>query len=372
MATIESRVPAGPAVKREPSYYELWLEREGMPSMGGLIVPDLRGDLQMKLWDRKGVEGTLLGLRGGEQSMDAYVLDIPPTKNTEAEKYMFEEEYVVLSGRGATTIWLEGGEKQTFEWQEGSVFSPPMNSWRQHFNGSPDQPVRLLVVTNAPVMFNLFRSEEFIFNCDHAFTDRFSGEEDYFSGKGEALPNLVWRSNFIPDVTSFTLKDYAWRGGGSDSKAVMFEMANNTIQSHCAEFPVGTYKKAHRHGPGAHILVLSGKGFSLLWEGDEPKEKIDWGPGSLFAPPDMWFHQHFNSGTEPSRYFAVHYGAWRVIVDYFGLADTSTKLGGDQIDYVDEDADVMETFEAELAKNGAAMRPQEEWRYDALQPEDTK
>ena len=372
MATIESRVPAGPAVKREPSYYELWLEREGMPSMGGLIVPDLRGDLPMKLWDRKGVEGTLLGLRGGEQSMDAYVLDIPPTKNTEAEKYMFEEEYVVLSGRGATTIWLEGGEKQTFEWQEGSVFSPPMNSWRQHFNGSPDQPVRLLVVTNAPVMFNLFRSEEFIFNCDHAFTDRFSGEEDYFSGKGEALPNLVWRSNFIPDVTSFTLKDYAWRGGGSDSKAVMFEMANNTIQSHCAEFPVGTYKKAHRHGPGAHILVLSGKGFSLLWEGDEPKEKIDWGPGSLFAPPDMWFHQHFNSGTEPSRYFAVHYGAWRVIVDYFGLADTSTKLGGDQIDYVDEDADVMETFEAELAKNGAAMRPQEEWRYDALQPEDTK
>ena len=118
--------------------------------------------------------------------------------------------------------------------------------------------------------------------------------------------------------------------------------------------------------------MLSGKGFSLLWEGDEPKQKIDWGPGSMFSPPDMWFHQHFNSGPEPSRYFAVHYGSWRVVVDYFGMADTSTKLGGDQIDYVDEDADIMETFEAELAKNGGQMRPQQEWRYDSLQPADTK
>ena len=109
MSTSQSRIPAGPAVKREPSFYELWLEKEKMPSMGGLIIPDLRADLPMTIWDRKGVEGIFLGLRGGEQSMDAYVLDIPPTKNTEPEKYMFEEEYVVLSGRGATTIWLEGG-----------------------------------------------------------------------------------------------------------------------------------------------------------------------------------------------------------------------------------------------------------------------
>ena len=365
------RVPAGPAVKKAPSFYEVWRQREGVPVVTGLIVPDLRGDLPLRTWPRKGVKGTFIGLRGGEQSLDAYVIEIPPTGNTEPEKYMFEEEYVVLCGRGASTIWLEGGRKQTFEWQEGSVFSPPMNAWRQHFNGSADEPVRLLAVSTAPVMFNLFRSEHFVFNCDHAFTDRFSGEEDYFSGKGDALPNLVWRSNFIPDVSRFTLKDYSWRGGGSNSKAVMFEMANNTMQSHCAEFPVGTYKKAHRHGPGAHILILSGKGFSLMWEEGKPKEKIDWGPGSLFVPPDMWFHQHFNSGPEPARYFAVHYGVWRVVVDYFGAADTSTREGGHQIEYEDEDEEVLETFRAELAKNGTEPRPLEEWRYDKLQPAGT-
>ena len=362
--TEQAQTPAGPAVKKVPSPYAEWQATENVPIIGGLVVPDLRGELPMSMWARKGVEGAFISLRGGEESMDAYIIDIPPTKNTEPEKYMFEEEYVVLSGRGATTIWLEGGQKQTFEWQAGSVFSPPMNAWRQHFNGSADQPVRLLAISNAPVMFNLFRSDQFIFNCDHAFTDRFSGEEDYFSGKGDALPNLVWRSNFIPDVTSFTLKDYSWRGGGSDSKAVMFEMANNTIQSHCAEFPVGTYKKAHRHGPGAHILVISGTGFSLMWEEGQPMQKLEWGPGTLFAPPHMWFHQHFNAGSEPARYFAVHYGAWRVVVDYFGMADTSTKTGGHQIDYADENDEVMEIFTAELAKNGATPKPLKEWRYD--------
>lgn len=343
-----------------PSPYAVWQETEGVPIVRGLIVPDLRGDLPMETWPRKGVKGVFIKLRGGEESMDAYVIDIPPRGNTEAEKYMFEEQVVVLSGRGATTVWLEGGAKQTFEWQEGSVFSPPMNSWRQHFNGAPDQAVRLLIVSNAPVMFNLFRSTDFIFNCDHAFKDRFSGEEDYFNGKGEALPNMVWRSNFIPDVNSFTLNDYAWRGAGG--RAAMFEMANNTIQSHVAEFAVATYKKAHRHGPGAHILILSGKGFTLMWEDGKPKEKIDWGPGALFAPPDMWFHQHFNASNEPARYYAVHYGTWRVVAEDLGMADYSTRLGGHQIEYEDEDDDVLETFVAELARNGAEPRPLAEWR----------
>jgi quercetin dioxygenase-like cupin family protein len=342
-----------------PSFYANWLKNEGVPVLGGLMVKDVKGELPMGMWPRKGVKGVYLNLLGGDESLDSYIIEIPPAGQTEPEKYMFEEEVIVLSGRGASTVWIDDKKKQTFEWKEGSVFSPPMNSWRQHFNGSPDETVRLLVVSNAPVMMNLIRSTDFIFNCDYVFKERFAGEEDYFSPKGKALPNLIWRSNFINDIHTFKLLERNVRGAGGTG--VNFEMANNTIRSHVAEFPVGTYKMAHRHGPGAHVLILSGTGFSLMWEEGKSKEKLEWAPGSFFVPPDMWFHQHFNTGTEPARYFAVHYGYWRVVVKDLGH-ESLHENAGNQIAYKDEDNEVLDFFLQGLKQQGATVRPLPEWR----------
>ncbi len=52
------------------------------------------------------------------------------------------------------------------------------------------------------------------------------------------------------------------------------------MNSHISQFPIGTYKKGHAHGPGAHVIVLSGDGFSLMWpEGEEP-QRYDWEIGT--------------------------------------------------------------------------------------------
>lgn len=93
------------------SPYGQWLQKEGVPTMGGLMIRDIRDDLPMAMWERKGVKGAFINLQGGEGSMDSYILDIPPAGNTKPEKYMLEEQITVLSGRGATSVWLEGGSK---------------------------------------------------------------------------------------------------------------------------------------------------------------------------------------------------------------------------------------------------------------------
>jgi hypothetical protein len=127
---------------------------------------------------------------------------------------------------------------------------------------------------------------------------------------------------------------------------------------------VGTYKKAHRHGPGAHVIIISGVGYSLLWPRDggpdDRMERVDWQVGSLVVPPNDWFHQHFNGGTEPARYLALRWNSqqfgFSLGVPMEGEMDVSVKQGGTQIEYEDEDPAIHEWFAETLAKVGAESR----------------
>ena len=334
--------------------YELWQEREEVPIYRGLGVDDLR-TLELSPWQRKGAAGAFINMLGAGRSCDAYVCEIAAKSQTLPEHYLFEELIYVVKGHGATTVWQDNGHKQTFEWQEGSMFSPPLNTWRQHFNAQGNEPARFVALTDAPVMINRFRNLDFVFNNDFIFSDRFSGENGYFSGKGKAVDShRTWDANFIADVPGFRLLEHSARGQGA--RGILLHFSANTMSAHIEEYPVGTYPRAHWHGPGAHILILSGEGYSLLWEQGNSRERIDWKPGSLFVPPAKWFHQHFNPGREPARYLALKpWGFTYQVEDLVKTLEVEAS-GGTQIDYKDQHPDIHATFVQECRKRGVEVR----------------
>jgi len=338
-------------------YYEKWQQGEGIPILKIFFVQDLK-KVQLSHWDRVGGDGAFINMEGAEGTTGAYVCEIPAGKSLNPQRHLYEDMNYVLKGRGATTIWNDKGAKQTFEWQEGSLFALPLNAWHQHFNGQGNEPARLFSVNSMPIVFNLFHDADFVFNTPRDFTERFNGEPEYFSGKGKAYPGRIWDTNFIADAGSFKLEEWKERGGGGSN--VMLEMANGSMAAHISEFPVGTYKKAHRHGPGFNVIIIKGQGFSLFWNEGEPIKRYDWHDGSVFTPPAMMFHQHFNTGATRARYLPPRLGSMKYSLGAgFGdisKVDKDVKAGGNQIEYSDEDPTIRKMFEEELAKSGTQTR----------------
>jgi len=268
----------------------------------------------------------------------------------------------VLDGRGSTTVWNEAGQKLSFEWGKGSLFAIPLNANHQHFNGSGKEVARFVAVTNGPAVINLYEDLNFVFNTPYDFKERFSGDPEYFANKGEQK-GLLLETNFVADAINLPLITATERGAGGGH--IRFNMAKGSMNSHISQFPIGTYKKGHAHGPGAHVIIMSGEGYSLMWpEGEEPK-RYDWEVGSMVVPPNLWFHQHFNTGVTPARYLAFKHEVVSIRnAQGVPKAWISRRLGGDQIDYADEAPIVRQLFTEALAKHGLEPRMAEAYQAE--------
>ncbi|MGH9969553.1 MAG: ethanolamine ammonia lyase-activating protein [Pyrinomonadaceae bacterium] len=365
------------------SPWEEWLKAENIPVYRDYHIANLR-TVAIKPWRRlgPGINGAHIDLVGSEGINSGYVCEIPSHDSTVPQRYLFEEVVYILSGEGETVVWNpDSRSKQSVRWQQGSVVAPPLNVWRQHFNRGA-KPVRFLSMTNAPMVIDLFHSTDFVFNNDYVFRDRYNNEADYFGAGPEKMFHKdtddeeseikggvhTWDGGFIPDVRKIGLRQVKERGAGNSR--IELQLADNAMQAHVSEFDVGTYKKAHRHGPGSHVVMLNGQGYTLMWKGgvkfsEAPTHlRIDWEEGSLFVPPDGWFHQHFNAGNDAARYLAPTWGGdgkWFMKAVGGGsrthrLGKTSIRKGGNLIEYEDEDPAIRDIFQAELRKNGVEMR----------------
>ncbi|MFQ5851989.1 MAG: cupin domain-containing protein [Candidatus Binatia bacterium] len=349
--------------------YERWLDHEGVPVIEGYGVKDLR-QIALGEWKRLGCKGAYLQLKGLEGITGLFGFEIPPGKSLIPERHLYEKVLCVLSGEGRTEIEQDGRATISFEWHTGSLFSPPMNTRHRVIN-TGKEPALLMAVTTAPMIFDNFHNDHFIFNCDYAFSDRYDGQEGYFAPSDRRYlssnhKQWILETNFIPDVRSIVIDPQEQKGSGVF--LTQFEISENTLIGHLAEWPVGCYHKAHFHGGGAVLLILRSEGYSLMWPnewGPQPYEngygdrvvRVDWVPGSVFCPPTGWFHQHFNTGSEPALQLALRCGSQKyplgIRVSHIRAGVfTSVKEGGTLIEYEDEDPAIRRIYEDTLKPKG--------------------
>jgi hypothetical protein len=197
---------------------------------------------------------------------------------------------LILDGRGSPRVWNDAGNEVAFEWQAGSMLAIPLNTWHQHSNLSGLEAATFVSSANLPPVLNLYDDVDFVFGTSRDFTHRFNGEQDYFAAKVE-MKGLLLDTNFVPDALALPLIPAKERAAGGGH--IRFSMAKGSMNSHICEFPVGTHKKGHRRGTGAHVIVLSGSGTPRGWpDGEEPR-RYEWSGVSVIIPPNTWFHQHF-------------------------------------------------------------------------------
>ena len=339
-----------------------WLAAEGIPVVEGFGVDLMR--VETRPWARLEAKAAAVHLKGRGDFVSMFVLELPPAAATAPQRHLYEEVVYVLEGRGSTTIEAVDGRRHAFEWGPRSLFAIPLNVRYRHFNGSGSERALLVSTTSLPVVMNLFHNPDFVFGAEWDFQERL-GRARYFQGEGDFIPlrpgNHVWETNFVPDLAALELKDWSERGPGS--KNIMFVLAEGTLHAHLSEMPPGTYKKGHRHPADFHVMCVTGGGYSLLWyEGDADFHRVDWQHGTVFAPPDQMFHQHFNTSPVPARYLATALGSLRYPFTegkrkaLFGGVSTSVKQGGDQIEYEDQDPRIHRRYEEVTRRAGVEVR----------------
>ena len=353
----------------QKSAYDRWMESVGIPVHEGYFIDDAR-TIKLSPWDEREVDAAFLKLAGQEGVTEARVSEIRPGATTAPLRFSMDEAVYVLEGRGLTTVWDDDGAKRSFEWQAHSMFLLPRYCSHQCSNTQGNRPVRLLHFNYLPLQMLGNPDPNFYFNNPYR-DPRVLGDEQTYSeakigtGEGPHSGMGYWIGNFFADMRAWDRLD-PFRHRGAGGHAVFIQFPTSPIWAHMSVFPARTYKKAHRHGPGVVIVIPAGEGYSVMWPEGSDKVFIPWHEGSVFVPPNRWFHQHFNVGSDPGRYLALHSPR-----HLGGRSEAVQDPSRDQIEYAQEDPIVRETFAAELAKRGltsdipeeAYRDPNYQWSY---------
>src|SRR3989442_4535045 len=159
--------------------YDHWMETTGAPVHKGFFIEDLR-TVPLGWWEERQCLTAFIQLTGQEGVSSTRVTEIPPGDATRPLKFSLDEVVYVVSGRGVTTIWYDGGgTRKSFEWQPHSMFLIPHGCHHQFSNMRGDRPVRLLHYSYLPLGLSAVPDPDFFFDNPRITPDDLAGADDF-------------------------------------------------------------------------------------------------------------------------------------------------------------------------------------------------
>lgn len=350
--------------------YERWVEvDQGLTLHRGYAAGPF-GTAPVEHWALKGINAAFYDIIGGESLAGMYVGEIPPGESSTQVRQLFDEVIYVISGSGSTSMTTADGTR-SFEWGPRSLFGIPINCLHQMHNASGSTPVRFLSVNTLPILYSLFRDQDFLFggtDWDFKRLPKLQSANDAVLYKPDSAHSRtavdLYETLFVPDITAVPRSRFAERGEGA--RTVYFELANSPISVHVAAFGGGTFFNPHKHGPSAYVFTLDGSGYSLMWPEGGEMVRFDWPRGDVgvVVPPNQWWHGHFI--TSPTAlHIAIKLRSRKHPVNH--LFDKTHKLvseGGTVLRYQDLEEGLRDRiwslYVEECAQNGMEARLTEE------------
>jgi len=236
---------------------------------------------------------------GRIHQMEVTIVELPAGGKLAVRRHLAEEMVYIISGQGYTAIWNQAnGKKERYDWKEGDYLSPTLNAWHQHVNASTSAPSRILVISCAPLIKNLFKSEALLSSVDYSFPERWEksvAQKPEYVGDDEegALAVRMKVGHLLPDLPGRAMQE---RRGGV--LGITIRPEGDMAQNHIMEMEVREYLNSEENSPGhRHVwetvyFIVGGDGFAMLQRQGEPERRLDWKAGELFVVETNEYHLH--------------------------------------------------------------------------------
>jgi gentisate 1,2-dioxygenase len=294
--------------------------------------------------------GILVGDAGGvpTKMIDTRVMEIDAGQKTSVHRHAHDMIVFVLDGRGVATI---DGIRHEFDTRD-ALHTP---SWSWHRFEALERPVRLLGISDAPLMAALGLNRIEDIGDDMPAGDRVRS----------GLPvNAKRPSNYERELADTDRAEELRRSGTKITRWKDVQLRRNPKGTHSTlmvdrslgyftsglsmalfEMQPGKAQAKHRHPGEAVLYIVKGRGYSII-EG----RRFEWQTGDAVIVNQYAWHQHFNlEPDQPAVVIRMH--MWESIIEIMQAAMDPIPLYEDDPAMLDRKGAIWDQVTPELASH---------------------